>query len=401
MKARIYTEEEVENKRCGKFRVTSGNLDFSKKYNHLNPLCYGSSGTGKTGIFCRCDCGNIILCKRADLESGRVKSCGCFTVEDRRHLAYGKFLIQFKDIFEKYDINPTYEEWKANKIPYICPKHGATIIKKYQLAKGFVCPKCGDERGYAKRTKTTEQFIQEAKAVHGDKYNYDKTVYNGARNYLIITCPKHGDFMQVAGCHLAGNGCDKCACTERGLEGRLPSSEYLARAIKIHGDKYDLSELNYIKSTEPVYPICRIHGKFSIIPASFLRGGGCPLCSGNIGGYSRKEAGLLYIVRWFNDKIQYIKFGVTNLTAEARQKVIKATSSLDFEILNYYQFEDGSIPWELEKRCKSELDTNICPVDLMRKGHTETISYKDLPKLQQLVNNYIKEYNLTEYKVKP
>lgn len=42
------------------------------------------------------------------------------------------------------------------------------------------------------KIQSTEDFIKEARKVHGDKYDYSKTVYTGSHNKLIIICPKHG-----------------------------------------------------------------------------------------------------------------------------------------------------------------------------------------------------------------
>ena len=60
------------------------------------------------------------------------------------------------------------------------------------------------------KRETTEEFIAEARAVHGDKYNYDKVVYKGTLKEVIITYPKHGDFQQQPHSHLIGSGCYKC-----------------------------------------------------------------------------------------------------------------------------------------------------------------------------------------------
>lgn len=46
----------------------------------------------------------------------------------------------------------------------------------------------------AKR-KTTEQFVAEAKAIHGDKYDYSKTKYINSRDKVEIICPIHGSFF--------------------------------------------------------------------------------------------------------------------------------------------------------------------------------------------------------------
>ncbi len=58
---------------------------------------------------------------------------------------------------------------------------------------------------------TTAEFIQKARAVHGDKYDYSKVEYVKASTKVCIICPKHGEFLQKASHHLSGHGCAKCA----------------------------------------------------------------------------------------------------------------------------------------------------------------------------------------------
>jgi hypothetical protein len=60
----------------------------------------------------------------------------------------------------------------------------------------------------------TEEFIARARSKHGTRYGYDKTRYATARDKVIITCPRHGDFSQTARSHLEGYGCKRCAIEE-------------------------------------------------------------------------------------------------------------------------------------------------------------------------------------------
>ena len=41
---------------------------------------------------------------------------------------------------------------------------------------------------------TTEEFIEKAKAVHGDKYDYSEVEYIGALKKVKISCSQHGFF---------------------------------------------------------------------------------------------------------------------------------------------------------------------------------------------------------------
>jgi len=44
---------------------------------------------------------------------------------------------------------------------------------------------------------TTSLFIEEAKAIHGDKYDYSKAKYEKKKTKVCIVCPKHGEFWQT------------------------------------------------------------------------------------------------------------------------------------------------------------------------------------------------------------
>ena len=58
---------------------------------------------------------------------------------------------------------------------------------------------------------TKEEFIQKAKSVHGDKYDYSKVEYMGCKTKVCIICPEHGEFWQRPDVHLKEFGCGKCS----------------------------------------------------------------------------------------------------------------------------------------------------------------------------------------------
>jgi len=60
--------------------------------------------------------------------------------------------------------------------------------------------------------KTTEEFITQAREIHGDFYDYSQVEYLGARVKVIIICPKHGVFLQRPSHHTNSKaGCPICA----------------------------------------------------------------------------------------------------------------------------------------------------------------------------------------------
>jgi len=89
---------------------------------------------------------------------------------------------------------------------------------------------CGHpDKKKSRKGLTNEEFIEKAKKVHKDKYSYDKTEYVNYRTPLLITCKKHGDFLQSAENHLYGKGCPKCGNHYSKFEDEI---------IKIITDKY-------------------------------------------------------------------------------------------------------------------------------------------------------------------
>ncbi len=91
------------------------------------------------------------------------------------------------------------------KVKIICNSHGMfeqTPNQHLTLKQG--CPKC------VGKNKTTNEFINEAKLKHGDKYNYTKTIYKKSKIKIDIICPNHGLFKQTPNMHLKGQGCPIC-----------------------------------------------------------------------------------------------------------------------------------------------------------------------------------------------
>jgi hypothetical protein len=64
---------------------------------------------------------------------------------------------------------------------------------------------------------TTEQFIEKARKVHGDRYDYSLVKYLSSQEDVEIVCQKHGSFWQQPNNHLFRKGCRKCAFEITGL----------------------------------------------------------------------------------------------------------------------------------------------------------------------------------------
>jgi len=93
------------------------------------------------------------------------------------------------------------------------------------------------------KKKTKEEFIKEARKKHSDKYDYSKIEYVNNHTKVCINCPEHGEFWQIPSSHLQGKGCPKCGIIMRSLKkNERANKEFIEKAHKFHGDKYDYSK---------------------------------------------------------------------------------------------------------------------------------------------------------------
>lgn len=131
------------------------------------------------------------------------------------------------------------------------------------------------------KRRTNEEFIDEARRIHGDKYDYSKVQYVRADKPVCIVCPIHGEFWQKPVVHINLKcKCPKCANKEVSRRFADTKEVFIAKAVTIHGGKYDYSEVEYVNNNTPVRIICKKHGAFYQRPANHLNSNGCPYCSG-------------------------------------------------------------------------------------------------------------------------
>lgn len=156
----------------------------------------------------------------------------------------------------------------------------------------------------------TQAFIEKAQKVHGDKYDYSKVVYITGDQAVCIICPKHGEFWQKPRVHLRGRGCKQCWID--GISTKLSSNteEFIKKARKVHGDKYDYSKVDYKGTTTKVTIICPVHGEFEQTPNSHLNGNGCYQCGRDMSGLKLRLTQDEFISRCniiHNNKYDYSK----------------------------------------------------------------------------------------------
>lgn len=120
---------------------------------------------------------------------------------------------------------------------------------------------------------TTEEFKRKAISIHGKKYSYDNSVYNGRIYKLTIGCPFHGEFLQTPKEHLRGRGCSQCAGNIRST-----TSEFVRKSQVRHQNKYTYDDVIYTDAHQKVCIGCPSHGNFWQTPHEHLAGKGCHIC---------------------------------------------------------------------------------------------------------------------------
>lgn len=208
------------------------------------------------------------------------KKCSDKQTSEKRCKTTEQFIIDAKKVHgDKYIYDKVVYERTDKKVDIICPIHGEFKQTPELHLSGNNCKGCGIIINTNNQRMTTDDFIRKAKEIHGDKYSYDKSVYTGYYIPLLIYCNRHHKyFEQKASNHLHGKGCLDCAAEKQRLVHLKPVKQFIDESIKIHGDKYDYSLVEYKTTDTPVQIICKIHGIFNQIPSCHIIGQGCVKC---------------------------------------------------------------------------------------------------------------------------
>jgi hypothetical protein len=206
------------------------------------------------------------------------KKCGIKTRTDKQRFTKEQFIEKAKKTHgDNYDYSFVEYVNDSTKVIIICKIHGQfNQSPNNHYKKG--CRNCGIESSANSKIKykNTEQFIEKAKKIHGNIYDYSKVDYKNLSTKIIIVCNKHKDFEQLPSGHLYGYGCQKCRTDII----RHTPEQFIDESKKIHGDIYDYSKVVYETQIIPVIISCKIHGDFYKRPKNHIHGkAGCPNCS--------------------------------------------------------------------------------------------------------------------------
>ena len=209
----------------------------------------------------------------------RCPECGKKISSEKRKLNIDEFIKRSKEIHgNKYDYSKVEYNCMNDKVCIICPEHGEFWQQAESHLHGYGCQKCATEKTHKLQTKTLKEFVEQAKLIHGDTYDYSKVKYINALTKVCIICHKHGEFWQTPSSHLNSHGCQKCLLERLSNTTRMTKDEFVKKAKEIHGDKYDYSKVVYKNCDTPVCIICPEHGEFWQKPYYHIHKSGCPHC---------------------------------------------------------------------------------------------------------------------------
>lgn len=128
---------------------------------------------------------------------------------------------------------------------------------------------------------TNEIFLERARKVHGDKYNY-KTPYIKNVIPILIECTKHGDFWQKPENHIyQKSGCPQCGLLKLSKTFSSNKETFVEKALKVHQNReypYRYPGV-YVNNRVPMEIECTLHGSWMQRPDNHLTGFGCAKCA--------------------------------------------------------------------------------------------------------------------------
>lgn len=183
---------------------------------------------------------------------------------------------------------------------------------------------------------TTAEFIDKAKLVHGDKYDYSRVEYKKTGTKVAIVCPEHGEFHMTPNSHLVGQGCKKCGLRLRSANNTKTTAQFIEEAKAVHGTRYSYESTEYVSALGKVVITCKEHGDFEQRAVSHLRGRGCAMCAGVAPlGFSRFEQRAHAV---HGGKYEYVDTGFERVTDIVR---VKCPTHGEFELPAHNHLYNG------------------------------------------------------------
>lgn len=202
------------------------------------------------------------------------------TFKNRMHELYG----------DKYTFVWSDFKNRQSMIRFACKEHGEQRRSVTGLLDGKGCAYCNGKF-------YPPDWIKNARAVHGEKYEYDENrPPHRVSDIIRYKCPVHGWQETRYDCHvLQGCGCALCAGVQNKLSAEDRKQIWIEKCKKRYPGKYSYRNVVYVNNDTPVKIYCKEHHvTFETTPDTHLRGaGGCPICT--------KSVGEVEIYKWLSE----------------------------------------------------------------------------------------------------
>ena len=259
---------------------------------------------------------------KASMKGSALGRYSAEALEKGRKSSEEKFLRDVRSKFgEQFDY--LLVRYVRQKVPVkiACSKHGVfTQTPDKHLQSTFGCPRCGvDSRASQKLDAGRKRFLRSFKDRYDSNLELVST-YVSVKDRIRFKCKVHDEVFETTPDSINSGKyvCQKCASEARGLSSRLTQDQFLKRAADLFGDKFDLTNVQYVKNTEKVEIGCPIHGGFSIVATSFLSSShGCPKCGRLHTGYASNRIEKLEqgVIKSKPTKLAVMKVEVFGITA--------------------------------------------------------------------------------------
>lgn len=177
----------------------------------------------------------------------------------------------------KFDYSKTHYNGADSKVVITCPIHGDFEIISQHHLEGQGCTKCNNE---VSRAEKLYNFINEAKKIHNNFYDYKNVNFIRNDEKVEVICPIHGSFFITPKNHLLNKaGCKQCGIEKRSKIQSKSQDTFIKELQKIYGDLYDFSKVEYVNNKTKVIVTCPIHGDYHVSPKSLLKGKKCAKCA--------------------------------------------------------------------------------------------------------------------------
>lgn len=382
---------------CGKEKVKTVNSSTLKEFTNRANLTHQNKYDYSLVEYKNANTKVKIICPThgafEQTPSSHLNKIGCSKCSGNKKRTTEEFIIKSNIIHNnKYDYSLTKYINNGIKVKITCPIHGIFEQIPRDHIRGVGCAKCAYETKAAKRTFSTEKFIEKANAIHNNKYDYSLVEYKKSNTKVKIICLIHGVFEQTPQAHLNNEqGCSKCGTDRAAFSHTYSLQEFLLKANKTHGCKYDYSLVNYTNSNSKIKIICKKHGIFKQNPSSHLNGIGCPNCNSSKGEMLVKkcldENKINYIQQYKFKDCKFKRSLPFDFYLPELNICIEYDGYQHFKPVKYFGGEESFKTIKISDKIKTEY-CKINNIQLIR------ISYFELNKIKDIIEEFIFKINL-------